>query len=135
MAEGMSLNSNEEARKRIQMIRKQLTLEKLCSVFNDYIQESYPKEELTFSEFDSIFSPLLNNCEPLYKILRAEIKGRLKQEQAEAKRNAELVAERKVNARRDAWQNVRVVACTASAALQVSRRQASTLKVAIVTAL
>ena len=69
MTEGASLNSNQEARKRIQMLRKQISLEKLCAVFNDYILECYPKEELTWTEFDSVFSSVLNNCEPLYKIL------------------------------------------------------------------
>ena len=69
MGDGMSLNSNEEARKRIQTLSKQITLDNLCAVFNDYILECYPKEELTWSEFDTVFSPILNNCEPLYKIL------------------------------------------------------------------
>ena len=37
--------------------------------FNDYVMDCYPKEDLTWDEFDSIFSPVLNNCETLYKIL------------------------------------------------------------------
>ena len=37
--------------------------------FNDYMEACYPKEDLSWEEFDSIFSPILNNCETLYKVL------------------------------------------------------------------
>ena len=53
---------------------------------------------------------------------RQEVKSRLKKEQEAARRNEKLAEERKATARRDVWQNVRLVACTASSALQVSRR-------------
>ena len=46
-----------------------MTLEKLCIVFNDYMQTIYPKEELTWEEFDFVFCPVLNNCEPLWNTL------------------------------------------------------------------
>ena len=69
MNEGVSLNSNPEAKRRVNSIRSHISLEKLCYVFNDYIKDCYPKEDLTWDEFDNIFSPLLNNCEPLYKVL------------------------------------------------------------------
>ena len=37
--------------------------------FNDYMQTIYPKEELTWEEFDDVFSPVLNNCKPLWNTL------------------------------------------------------------------
>ena len=53
----------------VNQLRNKITLEKLCMAFNDYVMDCYPKEDLTWDEFDSIFSPVLNNCETLYKIL------------------------------------------------------------------
>ena len=67
--DGLSLSKNEPVRRLVTSLRDKITIEKLCSVFNDYIEDCYPKEDLTWEEFDSIFSPLLNNCEPLYRLL------------------------------------------------------------------
>ena len=53
---------------------------------------------------------------------RNDIKARLKREQEGVRKNAQIVGNRKGSARRDAWDNVRIVACTAASALQVSRR-------------
>ena len=33
------------------------------------MQDYYPKEELSWEEFDCVFSPLLNNCVPLFTVL------------------------------------------------------------------
>ena len=38
-------------------------------VFNDYMKTIYPKEDLSLEEFDDLFSPILNNSQPLWKIL------------------------------------------------------------------
>ena len=40
--------------------------------FNDYMQLIYPTEDMTWEEFDSIFSPILNNCERLWNILEEQ---------------------------------------------------------------
>ena len=53
---------------------------------------------------------------------RAAILAKIRIEQDGARKASELMASSKVNARKAIWSNVRVVACTASAALQVSRR-------------
>ena len=66
---GASLSKNAEARKLITTLRSKITLEKLCSVFNDYMLDIYPREDLTWEEFDNIFAPILNNCLPLYNTL------------------------------------------------------------------
>ena len=66
---GASLSKNTEARKLVTSLRSRITLEKLCGVFNDYMLEIYPREDLTWEEFDSLFAPLLNNCLPLYSVL------------------------------------------------------------------
>ena len=50
-------------------LRNKITLEKLCMAFNDYMEDCYPKEDLTWEEFDTIFSPILNNCETVFKVL------------------------------------------------------------------
>lgn len=66
---GDGLAKNAAARELVTMLRKKITLEKLCIAFNDYIEVIYPREELSYEEFDSIFSPLLNNTQPLFKAL------------------------------------------------------------------
>ena len=66
---GDGLSKNSEARVLVNLLRAKMTLEKLCEVFNDYMQTIYPKEELTWEEFDDVFSPLLNNCQPLWNTL------------------------------------------------------------------
>ena len=67
MNDGISVNKNPEIKQNINKIRNQLTLEKLCNAFNEYMTECYPQEELTWEQFDSIFSPIFNNCEPLFR--------------------------------------------------------------------
>ena len=53
---------------------------------------------------------------------RAEVKKRLKAEQESVRRHTQTMGERKGSTRRQVWKEVRLVACTASAALQVTRR-------------
>ena len=50
--------------------------------------------------------------------MRAEVKARVKKEAGLTQKSAEKVAELKGSARRDIWQSVQLVACTASSALQ-----------------
>lgn len=63
------MSKNEKTRGLVNSFRNKITLEKLCSAFNDYMLDCYPKEDITWEEFDSIFSPILNNCRPLYDAL------------------------------------------------------------------
>ena len=58
---GASLSKNPEARNLVNQLRGKLTLEKLCTAFNIYMQEIYPKENLTWDEYDIVFASLLNN--------------------------------------------------------------------------
>ena len=53
---------------------------------------------------------------------RAEVKARLKKAQALAKSSEKLALDLRGGARGSIWKNVKLVACTASSALQVSRR-------------
>ena len=66
---GHSLAKNPEARKLVNNLRSKITLEKLCLAFNDYMNDCYPKEDLTYEEYDAIFGQLLNNTEPLFNTL------------------------------------------------------------------
>ena len=67
--EGSALSQNPKAFKLVNQLRAKLTLENLCEVFNDYMQECYPKEDLTWTEFDTIFSPVLNDCDNIFQLL------------------------------------------------------------------
>ncbi|EOD15220.1 hypothetical protein EMIHUDRAFT_470572 [Emiliania huxleyi CCMP1516] len=51
---------------------------------------------------------------------RAEVKKRLKAEQESVRRHTQTMGERKGSTRRQVWKEVRLVACTASAALQAA---------------
>ena len=53
---------------------------------------------------------------------RAAVLSKIRVEQEGVRKAQELIASGKVSARKAIWSKVRVVACTASAALQVSRR-------------
>ena len=53
----------------INQLRAKIDLEKLCAVFNDYMETIYPNEDLSYEEFDDLFSPILNNSEPIWKVL------------------------------------------------------------------
>ena len=67
--EGSALSQNPKVFKLVNQLRAKLTLENLCEVFNDYMQECYPKEDLTWTEFDMIFSPVLNDCDNIFQLL------------------------------------------------------------------
>lgn len=54
--EGDSLAKNPAAKRLIDQVRDKITLENLCMVFNAYMLEIYPKEDMTWEEFDNIFS-------------------------------------------------------------------------------
>ena len=56
------------------------------------------------------------------EVRRSAVKDKLKSAQDLARKNEQLAGSIKANARRHVWQGVRLVACTASAALQVTRR-------------
>ena len=67
--DGSSLSQNPTVFKLVNQLRSKLNLENLCVVFNDYMQECYPREDLTWTEFDTIFSPVLNDCAAIFQLL------------------------------------------------------------------
>ena len=67
---GQSINRNEDTRNLVNSLRAKLTVEKLLQCFSYYMEDCYPKEDLTWDEFDSIFSASLNDCRPLFNQLK-----------------------------------------------------------------
>ena len=45
---GSGLAKNPEARSLVNNLRSKITLEKICLAFNDYVQDCYPEENLTY---------------------------------------------------------------------------------------
>ena len=66
---GQAISKNEEARNLVNNLRNKLTIEMLFECFKYYMQDVYPREEMSWEEFDQIFSPALNNCQPLFQAL------------------------------------------------------------------
>ena len=66
---GSSLAKNPTAFKLVNNLRAKMTLEKICTCFNLYMQDCYPNEELTYDEYDSVFCTMLNNTVPLFEVL------------------------------------------------------------------
>ena len=66
---GAAISKNEEARNLVNSLRNKLTIEMLFECFKFYMQDVYPREDMSWEEFDQIFSPALNNCQPLFKAL------------------------------------------------------------------
>ena len=66
---GTSLAKNPKAFRLVNNLRSKMTLEKICTCFNLYMQDCYPKEELTFDEYDACFCQMLNNTVPLFEVL------------------------------------------------------------------
>ena len=48
---------------------RRVRLEKVLEIFRDYIATFYPNASLDSEQFDDLFSPLLNNTTPFFKIL------------------------------------------------------------------
>ena len=63
---GQPFFKNETQMNMVHLLRKKLTLQKICMAFNLYMEDCYPKEDLTYEEYDDVFSQLLNDTEPLY---------------------------------------------------------------------
>ena len=67
--DGCTLVMNRTAFKLVNQIRAKMTLERLCSCFNVYMEDYYPREDLTFDEYDNVFCQMLNNTLPLFEVL------------------------------------------------------------------
>ena len=61
---------SQEAQILIKSLRRQVTINGLCSVLNDYHTNLAPKEIFDFAEFDDLISPLINSPRPLFDFLR-----------------------------------------------------------------
>ena len=66
---GTALVMNPTAFKLVNQIREKMTLERLCSCFNIYMEDYYPREDLTLEEYDNVFCLMLNNTSPLFDVL------------------------------------------------------------------
>ena len=66
---GTALVMNPTAFKLVNQIRENMTLERLCSCFNVYMEDYYPREDLTQEEYDNVFCQMLNNTSPLFDVL------------------------------------------------------------------
>ena len=60
--DGQAISKNEEARNLVNSLRNKLTIEMLFECFKYYMGDIYPREDMSWEEFDQIFSPALNNC-------------------------------------------------------------------------
>jgi hypothetical protein len=47
---------------------RRLQLETVIEIFKDYVANHYPNETLNAEEFEDVFSPLLNNTTPFFKL-------------------------------------------------------------------
>ena len=46
---------NPQAFKLVNQIRAKMTIQRLCDCWNIYMEDFYPREDLTYEEFDNVF--------------------------------------------------------------------------------
>ena len=52
---GTALVMNPQAFKLVNQIRAKMTIQRLCDCWNIYMEDFYPREDLTYEEFDNVF--------------------------------------------------------------------------------